>query len=138
MKVKQMHSRPFPFALSQSPRAAAGRARVTRGGGRRGRRALRHPAGRAGGAKAPAVSAATLHRVEKSLLCALLDAHPNRDRALGRLLDDLELSEGAPGGPSPACRRMNTLSVMVSPASRRRIDELLVAATIGGHPTRRG
>jgi hypothetical protein len=139
MPVKQMELRlpATATALSPAARVPAATARVTRTSGSSDRRARRCGRGRAGCAHTPGLSAAALERLEESLLADLLDVHANGGRALDRLLDDVNHAGGAPVGSSLACRRAQALSATHSPASQLRIEELLVAAVIGGHPRRR-
>jgi hypothetical protein len=125
------------FASSCATRGASGGVRSTRAGGCRARRARRRHTGRARDTRATGLSAAALERLEESLLNNLLNVHPNRRRALGRLLDDVDRAEGAPLGLSLAGRRAQTVSAARSTASRLRIEELLVAVVIGAHPHRR-
>jgi hypothetical protein len=139
VKTKQMELRPFATApaLPLPAPATVGRARVAHAGGRRGRGARPPGMIRGGSATATRLSAAALERAEESLLNALLDVHPNRRRALGRLLDDVTHGEAAFGDSPAACRRPRSLFATDSPASRLRVEELLAAAVIGGHPRRR-
>lgn len=72
-------------------------------------------------------SLARLEALEDELLDAFMDNHPNRDRALDRLMADVRRGGLADAAPAP----------LPSVADRvRRIEQLLVAAVIDGHPNR--
>ena len=83
---------------------------------------------------APRLSAATLERLEDALIDSLLDTHPNRDRAMGRLLRDVNraVADGSPTG----FPRLHWNATECTPARLARIEELLVGAVLEGHPKR--
>ena len=76
------------------------------------------------------LSAAALESAEDALFEALLDNHPNRDRALDRLLDDV--------AATPAARREPALRLVpqFTPERLVLIEELLVGAVLDSHPRR--
>ena len=75
------------------------------------------------------LSAAALESAEDALFEALLDNHPNRDRALDRLLDDVA---AVPARREPAFR----LVPQFTPQRLVLIEELLVGAVLDSHPRR--
>ena len=87
------------------------------------------PAPAARSAPAPKkLSAAKLQEVEDRLLAATVAHHPNGDRALDRLLDDLErLPLDHPHRQLTPLRRHSQLE---------RMDELLMHAVVESHPDR--
>ncbi len=68
--------------------------------------------------------AARLQALEDRLLDALIEHHPNADRALNRLLNDV-------ASPAEPCRRFLP---HLTPTARHRIEDLLVGATLEYHP----
>jgi hypothetical protein len=79
------------------------------------------------------LSAAELQRLEDTLFDTLLDNHPNCDRGLDRLLDDLTLADDR--GQLPA-RPATRLTPEFNPAALLRIEEMLVGAVLDSHPRR--
>lgn len=88
------------------------------------------------------LSAAALQAAEDSLLADLLDNHPNADRALDRLLDDMaaapadDVREEQPQAAAPRRRQSFRLVPQFTPDRLALIEELLVAAVVEHHPRR--
>lgn len=120
-----------PAPLAPAPAERAGRARHGRDAGPcHSPRATSH----GGDARRGGVSAATLQRLEDALRGSLLDLHPNRQRAMDRLLRDLE-GTGKDERP-PAHARRAVSAAACTPERLRRIEDMLVGAVIDSHPKR--
>ena len=70
--------------------------------------------------------AAKLEELENAFIDRIFDTHPNRERAMDRLLDDLNKNTNAP-------MARNAMPV-ASAEQLERIETLLVAASLDAHP----
>ena len=78
------------------------------------------------------LSAAKLEQMEDALIESLLDVHPNHDRAINRLLHDVDRAER--DGRGGVCLPVSVSAPENAPGRLLRIEELLVAVVIGRHP----
>jgi hypothetical protein len=76
-----------------------------------------------------------LAQIEDAFLDMLLDAHPRRDTALDRLLNDVAAA-GPADGSEMAAAALPVADANVAAASSRRIESALLGAVIQRHPRR--
>ena len=74
---------------------------------------------------------ARMQEVEDRLLARVIETHPHRDEALDRLMYDLLGVDADSGG-----RTLMVRPCVSSVARLRRVEALLVAATVDNHPNR--